>query len=335
MKAIVYAEYGSPDVLNLEEVEKPAPKDDEVLIRVYATTVTAAHGMMRKGLPFIGRFFIGLTRPKNPILGTELAGRIEAVGKDVELFEVGDQVFGETGVEGGCYAEYICLPEDEPLAIKPANLTYGEAAAVLDGASTALHFLRDKGRIQSGHNVLINGASGSVGTSAVQLARYFGAEVTGVCSTTNLELVESLGADKVIDYTREDFTQTGQTYDIIFDTVGKSSFSRCKGSLKHGGVYLTTVPSLAIYPQTLWTSKIGSKRAIIAAAGMRSSSEKTKGLVFVKELLEAGEIKPVIDRRYPLEQTAEAHRYVDKGHKKGNVVIAVEHSLSSNHCIIV
>ena len=326
MKAIVCTEYGTPDVLQLGEVEKPTPKDNEVLIRVYATTVTAAHGMMRKGRPFIGRLFTGLTRPKNPIPGTELAGEIEAVGKDVELFEVGDQVFGETGVGSGCYAEYICLPKGEPLAIKPANLTYGEAAAVLDGASTALHFLRDKGNIQSGQDVLINGASGSVGTSAVQLARYFGAEVTGVCSTTNLELVKSLGADKVIDYTREDFTQTGPTYDIIFDTVGKSSFSRCKGSLKQRGVYLSTVPTLAIYPQMLWTSKIGSKRAIIAAAGLRSSSEKTKGLVFLKELLEAGEIKPVIDRRYPLEQTAEAHRYVDKGHKKGNVVIAVEHN---------
>ena len=326
MKAIVCTRYGTPDVLQLKEVEKPTPKDNEVLIRVYATTATAAHGMMRKGRPFIGRFFTGLTRPKNPIPGTELAGKIEAVGKDVKLFKKGDQVFGETGVGGGCYAEYICLAEGEPLAIKPTNLTYGEAAAVLDGASTALHFLRDKGNIQSGQDVLINGASGSVGTSAVQVARYFGAEVTGVCSTTNVELVESLGADKVIDYTREDFTRTGQTYDIIFDTVGKSSFSRCKGSLKHIGVYLSTVPTLAIYPQMLWTSKIGSKRAIIAAAGLRSSSEKTKGLVFLKELLEAGEIKPVIDRRYPLKQTAEAHRYVDKGHKKGNVVIAVEHN---------
>ena len=326
MKAIVATKYGPPDILNLEEVQKPVPNDNEVLIRVYATTVTAAHGMMRKGLPLIGRLFTGLMRPKNPISGTELAGEIEAVGKDVKLFKEGDQVFGETGVEGGCYAEYICLPEGEPLTTKPANLTYGEAAAVLDGASTALHFLRDKGNIRSGQKVLVNGASGSVGTSAVQLARYFGAEVTGVCSTTNLELVKSLGAEEVIDYAKEVFTETGRTYDIIFDTVGKSSFSRCRGSLKHGGVYLSTVPTMAIYPQMLWTSKIGSKRAIIAAAGLRPASEKTKGLVFLKELIEAGEIKPVIDRRYPLEQTAEAHRYVDKGHKKGNVVIAVEHN---------
>ena len=329
MQAIVYTTYGSPNVLQLQEVEKPTPKDNEVLIRVYATTVTAAHGMMRKGLPVIGRLFIGLTRPTNPILGTEVAGTIEAVGKDVKLFKAGDHVFGETGVGGGCYAEYLCLPEGEPLAIKPANLTYGEAAAILDGASTALYFLRDKANIQSGQSVLINGASGSVGTAAVQLARYFGANVSGVCSTANLELVKSLGADTVIDYTKEDFTKTGQTYDIIFDAVGKSSFSRCRSSLTPSGVYLTTVPSLAIYPQMLWTSKIGGKRAIIAAAGLRPSSEKTKGLVFLKELIEAGEITPVIDRSYPLKQTAEAHRYVDKGHKKGNVVITVAHNDNS------
>src|SRR5689334_14445788 len=283
MQAIVYTIYGSPNVLQLQEVEKPSPKDNEILIRVYATAVTAAHGMMRKGLPFIGRVFIGLIRPTNPILGTEVAGTIEAVGKDVTLFKVGDHVFGETGVGGGCYAEYLCLPEGEPLAIKPANLTYGEAAAILDGASTALYFLRDKATIQSGQRVLINGASGSVGTAAVQLARYFGANVSGVCSTANLELVQSLGADMVIDYTKEDFTNTGQTYDIIFDAVGKSSFSRCRRSLTPSGVYLTTVPSLAIYPQMLWTSKIGGKRAIIAAAGLRRSSEKTKGLIFLKE----------------------------------------------------
>jgi len=220
-------------------------------------------------------------------------------------------------------SEYLCLPEGAPLAIKPANLTYGEAAAILDGASTALYFLRDKATIQRGQSVLINGASGSVGTAAVQLARYFGANVSGVCSTANVELVQSLGADTVIDYTKEDFTKTGQTYDIIFDAVGKSSFSRCRSSLTPSGVYLTTVPSLAIYPQMFWTSKIGSKRAIIAAAGLRRSSEKTKGLVFLKELIEVGAITPVIDRSYPLKQTAEAHRYVDKGHKKGNVVITV------------
>ena len=325
MKAIVYTEYGPPDVLQLKEVEKPSPKDDEVLIKIFATTVNQTDPVARKGEPFFARFYTGLIRPKNHILGNELAGEIESVGKDVKLFKEGDQVFG-TGTGYGAYAEYICLPEEgTTLAIKPANMTYEEAAGC-DGVLTALPFLRDKGNIQNGQKVLINGASGGVGTAAVQLARYYGAEVTGVCSTTNLELVESLGADKVIDYTKEDFTKSGQTYDIIFDAVSKSSFSRCKSSLKQRGVYLSTVPTLAILLQMLWTSMIGTKKAIIAFTGLRPASERTKDLIFLKELSEAGKIKSVIDRRYPLEQIAEAHRYVEKGHKKGNVVITVEHN---------
>jgi NADPH:quinone reductase-like Zn-dependent oxidoreductase len=326
MKAIVCTKYGPPDVLQLKEVEKPAPKDNEVLIRVYATTVTAVDCTFRKGAPFIGRFFTGLIRPKNPIQGTELAGEIESVGKDVKLFKEGDQVFGTTGPGYGAYSEYICLPEEgATLAIKPANMTYEEAVGC-DGILTALPFLRDKGNIQSGQKVLINGASGSVGTAAVQLAKYFGAEVTGVCSTANLKLVKSLGADKVIDYTKEDFTKTGQTYDIIFDTVGKSSFSRCKSSLEQKGIYLEAALTPAIIPQMLWTSMIGSKKAMIAFTGLRPVSERTKDLIFLKELIEAGKIKSVIDRRYPLEQIAEAHRYVEKGHKKGNVIITLEHN---------
>lgn len=326
MKAIVFTKYGTPNVLQLKEVEKPTPKDNEVLIRVYATTVTAADCAFRKGDPFIARFYTGLIRPKNSVLGTELAGEIEAVGKDIKLFKKGDSIFATSSTHFGAHAEYKCLPEEGVLAIKPANMTYGEAAAVCDGALTALPFLRDKANIQNGQKVLIHGASGSVGTFALQLAKYFGAEVTGVCSTTNLEMVKSLGADKVIDYTKEDFTKTGQTYDIIFDAVGKSSFSRCKRSLKQSGVYLSTVPTLATMLQMLWTSKIGSKKAIFTATGLRPSSEKTKDLIFLKELIEAGKIKPVIDRRYPLEQIAEAHSYVEKGHKKGNVVITLEHT---------
>jgi NADPH:quinone reductase-like Zn-dependent oxidoreductase len=302
---------------------KTVPKNSEVLIKIHAVPATAAHLVGRKGTPFFGRFVTGLRKPKKPILGMELAGEIEAVGKGVKLFREGDQVFGSTGLSLGAYAEYTCMPEEGALAIKPANMTYEEAAAVVEGSLTALPFLRDKANIQSGHQVLINGASGSVGTAAVQVAKYYGAEVTGVCSTTNLELVKSLGADKVIDYTKEDFTKSGQTYDIIFDAVGKSSFSRCKSSLKQKGIYLTTVPTLAIFPQMLWTAKIGSKKAIVAFTGLRPSSEKTKDLLFLKELIEAGKIKSVIDRRYPLEQIAEAHRYVEPGHKKGHVVITV------------
>jgi NADPH:quinone reductase-like Zn-dependent oxidoreductase len=327
MKAMTYTKYGAPDVVELKNIEKPTPKANELLIRIYAATVTATDSAFRKGEPWITRTFTGLLRPRIPILGDMLAGEIEAVGQDVTLFKPGDQVFGSTGPGFGAHAEYICLSQDEALAIKPANMTYGEAAAICDGGLTALPFLRDKARIQPGQKILINGASGSIGTVAVQLAKYFGAEVTGVCSTANLELVKSLGADKVIDYTKEDFTQSGQIYDIIFDAVGKSSFSRCKRVLTQNGVYLSTTLTMATMPQALWTSMIGGKKAMFAATGLRPARERAKDLIFLRELIETGKLKSVIDRCYPLEQIAEAHRHVDTGHKKGNVVITSAQSV--------
>jgi NADPH:quinone reductase-like Zn-dependent oxidoreductase len=324
MKAIVQTAYGPPEVLQFKEVVKPTPKHNEVLIKVYATTVTAGDSRLRglnfPILPRLPQRMIGFIKT-NKIPGMELAGEIESVGNDVTLFRKGDQVFASTGIYTGSYAEYVCLPEDGQVALKPTNMTYEEAAAVPIGGLTALWFLRDKGNIQNGHKVLINGASGSIGTFAVQLAKYYGAEVTGVCSTTNLEFVKSLGADKVIDYTKKDFTESGETYDIILDAVSKSSFSRCKSSLKPRGFYLVTVPSLASILQMLWTSKVGSKKVIFGGEG-----GKTENLVFLKELIDSEKIKSVIDRIYPLEQTAEAHKYVDKGHKKGNVVITMEHN---------
>jgi NADPH:quinone reductase-like Zn-dependent oxidoreductase len=319
MKAIVYTKFGPPEVLHFQEVEKPTPKDNEVLIKIYATTVVKEDPDMRASPGFNG-----ILKPRHPILGQELAGEIEAIGRDVTRFKPGDQVFGFDMF--GAYAEYKCMPENGALAIKPVNLSYEEAASIPNGALTALPFLRDKGKIQSGQTVLIYGASGSVGAAAVQLARYYGSDVTGVCSTTNLEWVKSLGADQVIDYTQEDFTENGKTYDIIFDTIGKIPFSECKGSLTYKGIYLATVPTPMIMLQALWTAKGGCKNVKFAATGLRPSSEKIKDLVFLSELIEAGKIISVVDRCYPLEQIADAHRYVETGHKKGNVVITVNHN---------
>jgi len=324
MKAVVYEKYGSPDVLELREIEKPTPKDNEVLVKVSVTTVTVADSRVRSftvplsyWLP--ARIALGIRKPKKAILGAELAGEIESVGKDVKLFKKGDQVFASTLEHGfGAYAEYKCLPEDGLLAIRSANLTCEEATTIPIGGRTALYFLREA-NIQSGQKVLIYGASGSVGTFAVQLAKYFGAEVTGVCSTANLELVKSLGADRVIDYTKEDFTKNGETYDVIFDTVGKGSYSGCIRSLKKDGTYLQAVAAPGISMRMRWTSMTSSRKLVGGGP-----PPKSEDLVFLKELIEAGKIKPVIDRRYPLEQIVEAHRYVDTGRKKGNVVITVE-----------
>jgi len=326
MKAIIYTKYGSPEVLQLKEIEKPIPKDDEILIKVYATTVTSAEGMMRRGDTLLSRLILGLLKPKKKyqIMGIEIAGEIESRGKNVKRFNTSDSVYGFTGFVPGAYAQYKCLPEKASLEIKPKNLTFVEAAASVDGATTALFFLRDKAHIKPGHKVLIIGASGSIGTFAVQLSLYFGAEVTGVCSTPNLELVKSIGASEVIDYTKEDFAQNGKTYDIIFDTVGKSAFSHCKASLKKKGRYLVTNGSiLKNLILTFFTSFLSNRKFIY---GM--SVEKKELLGFLKKLIEEGKIKPVIDKIYSMEQIVEAHRYVEKGHKKGNVVITIEQNNS-------
>jgi len=315
MKAIVCTKFGPPDVLQLREVAKPIPKDNEVLIKIYATTVNPIDWKFRSGKMFLVRLISGLIKSKANVLGVELAGIVESTGKDVRFIKQADQVYG--GGRNGAYAEYITLRQ-ENVALKPGNMTYEEAAAIPIGAISALQFLRDKGNIQSRQKVLINGASGGVGTFAVQLAKYFGAQVTGVCSSTNVELVKSLRADNVIDYTKDDFTKNGQAYDIIFDVVGKSSFLRCKSSLKKKGVYLTATPTLVVILQMLGTLIVGSKKVkfMLVKPG-------TKDLVFLKDLIEAGKVKTVIDRAYTLDQTAQAHRYAEKGHAKGKVVITV------------
>jgi NADPH:quinone reductase-like Zn-dependent oxidoreductase len=317
MRAVVHDRYGPPDVLRLEEVERPVPADDEVLVRIHATTVTRTDTGLRSAEFFISRFVTGLLRPKRKILGMELAGTVEAVGAAVKEFEVGHRVFGVTG--SGTHAEFICVPEGAALAQLPSGMTFEEAAAVCDGASLALACLRKAGSL-NGRSVLVYGASGSVGTAGVQLAKHFGAHVTAVCNTKNLELVRSLGADEVIDYTREDFTENGETYDVIFDAVGKHSFRRCRRSLRPGGTYVDTdlgfmwnVPALALL--TRW---IGDKRVALGITKYTKAD-----VLFLKELVEAGKYRAVIDRTYRLEDIVEATRYVETGQKTGNVVLTV------------
>lgn len=319
MQAVVYAHYGPPHVLQLKKVAKPVPRANEVLIKVYATTVTAGDWRMRKADPVLARFFNGLLRPKKvTILGFELAGVVEATGQAVTRFQPGDPVFASCGLGFGAYAEYKCLPESGVIAIKPAKMSFAEAATVPIGGGTALRFLRQS-QIQPGQKVLIYGASGSVGTYAVQLAKHFGAEVTGVCSTTNVAMVQALGADQVIDYTKEDFTRRGERYDILFDTVGKSGFPGCVRVLKPNGCYLGAA-HIGLTPILggLWLS-LTSRRRIISEAG----NESVADLQMLKALIEVGKLKTVIDRSYPLAQIPEAHRYVEQGHKKGNVVVHV------------
>lgn len=322
MRAIVCERFGPPEILELKEIPKPAPKDHEVLIKVHATTVTAADWRARTrsaptGFGVAARFFFGFSRPRRPILGHELSGEIESVGTAVSRFKVGDQVFAFTGAGLGCYVEYKCMHEDGAVALKPANLSHEEAAALSFGGTTALGFLK-RAKIQSGERVLINGASGGMGTAAVQLAKYFGAEVTGVCSTGNLELVRSIGANEVIDYTKEDFAKSGETYDIIVDTTDTAPFSRSKGSLREGGRLVMILATLPEILQAPWVSMATGKKVVAFLPGWSAED-----LRFLASLAEAGRFKPVIDRRYPFQQMADAHRYVDTGRKRGNVVITL------------
>jgi NADPH:quinone reductase-like Zn-dependent oxidoreductase len=328
MRAYTYDRFGPPEVLALKEVPKPVPGDHEVLVRIRATTVTAGDWRVRslevpRGFGLLSRLALGLSGPRQPILGSELSGEIEAVGKAVTRFRVGDPVFGFTGMRLGCHAEYRCLPEeghgrkDEAVALKPANLGFEEAAALSFGGTTALSFFR-KAKLKRGENVLVVGASGGVGTAAVQLARHFGASVTGVCSTANLELVRSIGADRVIDYTREDFTRSGERYDVIVDTAGTAPFSRCKGSLAEGGRLLVVLGSLPEVLRAPVVSLTSTKRIIGGVV-----SWGVEDLRFLASLAEAGHYRPVIDRRYTFAEMVEAHRHVDAGHKRGNVVVSV------------
>jgi NADPH:quinone reductase-like Zn-dependent oxidoreductase len=316
MKAIVYHRYGSPDVLELQEIEKPIIKDDQVLVKVHAASVNWLDWHFLTGTPFLARLMAGLLKPKNKVLGIDVAGRVEAVGANVTQFQPGDEVFGSSS--HGCFAEYVGVSE-EGVVTKPANLTFEEAAAVPGAASPALQALRDCGQIQPGQKVLINGASGGVGTFAVQIAKSFGAEVTGVCSTRNLDLVRSIGADHVIDYTQEDFTQNGERYDLIFDVVAKRSFSDCKRALRPQGIYVTTEFSPVLALGGWWKSMSGSKKMVPLPPKPPSKTD----LAFMKELLEAGKVTPTVDRRYSLSELPDALRYLEKGHARGKVVITM------------
>ena len=317
MKAIVNTQYGPPEVLQLKTVEKPVPGDNEILIRILATAVNSGDLRLRRADPWAVRLFFGLTKPKRPVLGGVFSGEIEALGKNVTRFKTGDHVFGSTGMRFGAYAAYKCLPEDGTISIKPHNITHEEAATIPFGGPTALHFLK-KANIRDGQKMLIYGASGAVGTAAVQLAKYFGAVVTGVCSTANMEMVKSIGADKVIDYTKEDFTANGETYDVIFETVNKLSFSNSSKSLKNEGTLILGASGLSQMLRGVWVSMTTKKRVLSGPI-----TEKAEAVIFLKDLVEKGSFKPVVDRIYPLEQMVEAHRYAELGHKKGNVAITL------------
>lgn len=330
MNAIISTAYGSAEVLQLNQVEIPVPKSDEVLIKVHATSVTNAHTAMRIGYPLFGRLFMGLLKPKMDISGTDFSGEIVAVGEDIKKYHVGDSVYGSTDLNGGSYAEYLTIMENDVFTLKPENYTHAQATAIIDGASTAYAFFKDAIDLKSGQKILINGASGSIGTAAVQIAKYFGAEVTGVCSTSNVSMVKTIGADHVIDYVKTDFTKGDKKYDIIFDTVGKSSFKKCRSILEKNGTYLTPVLTIRSLTDMILSKFFSTRKALFMASGLRDIKTKSREFTALNKLIEDGKLSPVIDRYYKLPQVPEAHRYVEKGHKKGNVVINVVEEEESN-----
>ena len=325
MKAAVLTGYGSPEVIKFKEVAMPQAKANEVLVKVHASSATTADSMMRTGKPYIARLFVGLNKPKHPIPGTGFAGEVIATGTEVSSFKPGDQVFGETTTNFSTNAQYVAIPADDVILHKPEQLSYEEAAAYCDGHVTSINFLKNVGQLKAGQKVLINGASGSLGASAIQLAKYFGAEVTGVCSNRNVGLVKSLGADHVIDYTVEDFTKGQEKYDLIYDTIGKSSFGKTKKVLTKNGKYISPVLQFSLLIQMMKTSLFGNKKARFDATGMRKAHELKALLKELLDINKEGKLKTIIDRQYPLEKVAQAHAYIETGHKKGNVIININH----------
>lgn len=323
MKAVITTKYGGPEVLQLDTVAKPQPKSNEVLVKIYSASITRAETMMRTGYPLIGRLFTGLSKPNNPISGTGFSGIVEAIGDEVSKFNIGDQVFGESLVSFGTYAEYICIDENGIITKKPHNIDHNQAAVVGDGGITSMNFLKKIAQIKKGQEVLIIGASGSLGSAAIQLAKHYGANVTGVCSAANKKMVFSLGADSVVDYMKEDVTQLGKAYDIIYDTVGKSSFKLCKKILTEEGKYMSPVLNFSLLMTVLWTSIFGKKKAYFSATGALSKEIIKSFLEKMRELIEANKFKSVIDKTYKLESAVRAHQYIDTGRKKGNVVFEI------------
>ncbi len=321
MKAVITTSYGNPEVLKISEVETPVPKSGEVLVKIRATSVTASHCAMRTGKPLFGRLIIGLTKPKIQIPGTDLSGEVIGIGEGVTEYKVGDEIIAATDVGGGAHAEYLCITDKDVIAPKPVGVSHSESAGIMEGALTALPFLRDSANLKEGQRILINGASGSIGTAAVQLAKLMGAEVTGVCSSRNLDMVKDLGADEVIDYKTTDFTKENKKYDVIFDTVGKLDFARCKAVLNKDGKFLSPVLGLKVLRQMIISNITGDKKVIFAATGLRKKDEKTKDLFYISELLSDGKIKTVIDKTFSIEEIRDAHEYVETGHKRGNIVI--------------